>query len=155
MTATLVEAGFPVDSIHGDKAQSSRVQAVTNLSCGQLKVLATTDAMPKDVEILGVTMVILFDMCGIDEYVYRIGLPGRTAQGARVGGQLLTLYEHDTKWPDVAGALVDQLEQHGQAVPGKLRSLAATSRRAVGGNAWTGRAAVPPEPEMVQLTVTA
>ena len=69
---------FPATSIHGDRTQSEREQALKSFRAGHEKVLVATDVCARGIDIPDVAMVVNYDMPNsIDDYVHRIGRTGR------------------------------------------------------------------------------
>eukprot|EP01083_Nonionella_stella_P261219 889684_1 len=74
----LCERGFPACSIHGDKSQREREDALRNFKTGRCPVLVATDVAARGLDIPNVTQVINYDLpTNIDDYVHRIGRTGR------------------------------------------------------------------------------
>ncbi|WP_179018370.1 DEAD/DEAH box helicase [Winogradskyella forsetii] len=75
---TLLKNGYTVDSIHGDKAQSERQNALNKFKNGYVKVLIATDVAARGIDINELDNVFNFDMPNVPEtYVHRIGRTGR------------------------------------------------------------------------------
>ncbi|GGK74701.1 DEAD/DEAH box helicase [Rufibacter glacialis] len=74
----LSKAGISAQSIHGDKAQSSRVKALTQFKNNELKALVATDIAARGIDVDDLTHVINVDLPNEPEtYVHRIGRTGR------------------------------------------------------------------------------
>jgi len=70
--------GLPCTSIHGDKDQRQREDALHGLKSGRYKVLVATDVAARGLDIKGVGLVINFDPANnTEDYVHRIGRTGR------------------------------------------------------------------------------
>lgn len=70
--------GHKVASIHGDKPQSKRQQALNEFKQERIKVLVATDVAARGLDIPDVTHVINFDIPQTyDDYIHRIGRTGR------------------------------------------------------------------------------
>jgi len=70
--------GFPAASIHGDKSQREREDALRYFKNGECPILVATDVAARGLDIPHVTQVINFDLpSNIDDYVHRIGRTGR------------------------------------------------------------------------------
>ncbi len=79
----LEKAGFPTESIHGDKAQSARQSALARFRKGGARVLVATDVAARGIDISGVTHVVNYELPNIPEsYVHRVG---RTARAGAEG----------------------------------------------------------------------
>lgn len=70
--------GYKVDSIHGDKTQNDRENALENFKDGKINILIATDVAARGIDIDNLDAVINFDIPNISEtYVHRIGRTGR------------------------------------------------------------------------------
>lgn len=70
-----------VDSIHGDKRQSARKQALTKFKTGRANVLIATDVAARGLDIPDVKLVINYDEPNNHEdYIHRIGRTGRAGK---------------------------------------------------------------------------
>jgi ATP-dependent RNA helicase RhlE len=80
---TLLNNGFSVDSIHGDKNQSDRQKALANFKMKKVNILVATDVAARGIDIDNLDAVINFDLPNVPEtYVHRIG---RTARAGNKG----------------------------------------------------------------------
>ena len=76
--SVLCEKGFPACSIHGDKSQWEREDALRNFKRGDTPVMVATDVASRGLDIPNVTQVVNYDLpTNIDDYVHRIGRTGR------------------------------------------------------------------------------
>lgn len=76
-------AGVPAVSIHGNKSQSQREQALAAFSSDRVGVLVATDIAARGIDIDSVSHVINYELPNVPEqYVHRIG---RTARAGREG----------------------------------------------------------------------
>nr|WP_192822379.1 DEAD/DEAH box helicase [Rufibacter sp. LB8] len=74
----LSKVGIAAQSIHGDKAQSSRVKALNQFKNHELKALVATDIAARGIDVDDLTHVINVDLPNEPEtYVHRIGRTGR------------------------------------------------------------------------------
>jgi superfamily II DNA/RNA helicase len=74
----LCRDGFPATSIHGDRTQREREDALQSFRAGRTPILVATDVAARGLDIPNVIHVINFDMPKeIDDYVHRIGRTGR------------------------------------------------------------------------------
>ncbi|WP_282043056.1 DEAD/DEAH box helicase [Winogradskyella flava] len=81
---TLINNGYKVDSIHGDKAQSERQTALNKFKNGYVKILIATDVAARGIDINELDNVFNFDMPNQAEtYVHRIGRTGRAGNIGR------------------------------------------------------------------------
>ncbi|KAK7576404.1 hypothetical protein V9T40_012690 [Parthenolecanium corni] len=108
-------------SIHGDRFQSEREEALRDFRSRKMKILVATS-----VDIKGVTHVINFDLPdSIDEFVHRIGRAGRLGNK----GKATSFYDSSAD-SSLVNNLVQILKQAGQPVPDFL------SRDATGGGSY-------------------
>ena len=81
---SLCEEGFPTTSIHGDRMQSEREQALRDFKSGKMPILVATAVAARGLDIKDVMHVVNFDMPDeVDEYVHRIGRTGRVGNTGR------------------------------------------------------------------------
>ncbi|WP_411768179.1 DEAD/DEAH box helicase [Winogradskyella sp. A3E31] len=74
----LLENGYKVDSIHGDKTQSDRQTALNKFKNGYVNILVATDVAARGIDIDELDTVMNFDLPNVPEtYVHRIGRTGR------------------------------------------------------------------------------
>ncbi|KAI8818640.1 P-loop containing nucleoside triphosphate hydrolase protein [Fimicolochytrium jonesii] len=74
----LLERHYPATSIHGDRTQREREQALAMFRSGHTPILVATAVAARGLDIPNVSHVINFDMPNdIDDYVHRIGRTGR------------------------------------------------------------------------------
>lgn len=111
--------GIPVQSIHGDRDQSDREQALRDIKQGHVRVLVATDVASRGIDIEDITHVVNYDFPrNIEEYVHRVG---RTGRAGRSGVSLSLVTRAD--WGSMA-ELIDILEEAGQEVPTEIRTMA-------------------------------
>ena len=68
----LYREGFPVTSIHGDRTQREREEALRRFKCGQTPIIVATAVAARGLDIPNVKHVINFDMpSDVEEYVHR------------------------------------------------------------------------------------
>lgn len=80
---TLLKNGYKVDSIHGDKSQTLRQDALNNFKTNNVNILIATDVAARGIDINDLDVVVNFDLPNIPEtYVHRIG---RTARAGKSG----------------------------------------------------------------------
>ena len=80
---TLLKNGYLVDSIHGDKNQTNRQEALNKFKKGDVNILIATDVAARGIDINNLDAVVNFDLPNIPEtYVHRIG---RTAREGNSG----------------------------------------------------------------------
>ncbi len=75
---TLLKNDYKVETIHGDKAQNLRQEALNKFKNGYVNILIATDVAARGIDINELDAVVNFDMPNIPEtYVHRIGRTGR------------------------------------------------------------------------------
>ncbi|MFA6251711.1 MAG: DEAD/DEAH box helicase [Candidatus Paceibacterota bacterium] len=78
---TLIQKGFKAESIHGDKNQSKRQNALKAFKENHSQILVATDVAARGLDIPNVSHVINFDVpATYEDYVHRIGRTGRANQ---------------------------------------------------------------------------
>lgn len=92
LASFLSESKHPTTSIHGDRMQSQREEALEDFKVGKMKVLIATSVAARGLDIKNVRHVINYDMPkDIDEYVHRIGRTGRLGNE----GKATSFYDPD------------------------------------------------------------
>ena len=114
-------AGFSVESLHGDKEQSQRTKIMEMFKKSQIKVLVATDIAARGLDVKDVEVVINFDFPGasngVEDYVHRIG---RTGRAGAIGRSFTFFTAENSK---NANQLIGVLERAGQNVPEELLKL--------------------------------
>lgn len=78
LSKNLLDRGFKVAAIHGNKSQSQRVKALEEFRDSRIQVLLATDIAARGIDVVDVTHVINYDMPGsYEDYIHRIGRTGR------------------------------------------------------------------------------
>lgn len=133
----LCSNGFPACSIHGDKSQGEREDALRNFKRGTTPVMVGTDVASRGLDIPNVTQVINYDLpTNIDDYVHRIG---RTGRAGNTGSALSFINEKNV---GVVRELRDMLAENDQVVPPWLDQMAQYSgggKSSGGGGRGRGR----------------
>jgi len=133
LSNNLYRAGVPCASIHGDKDQSERDNALNGLKTGKIKVLVATDVAARGLDIKGVGLVVNYDAANNSEdYVHRIGRTGRA--GAK--GFSITFFS--SKDGGKAKGVVDIMDRTGQEVPDELRKMASFGGGGDNRSRWGG-----------------
>lgn len=84
LETTLSKNGYNVDTIHGDKTQTDRQEALKKFKNGVVDILIATDVAARGIDINELDAVINFDLPNIPEtYVHRIGRTGRAGQNGK------------------------------------------------------------------------
>uniref|UniRef100_A0A0K8S8X9 RNA helicase n=1 Tax=Lygus hesperus TaxID=30085 RepID=A0A0K8S8X9_LYGHE len=119
----LYRSGYPVTSIHGDRTQKEREEALKNFRSGQTPVLVATAVAARGLDIPHVKHVINFDLPNdVEEYVHRIG---RTGRMGNLG--LATSFFND-KNRNLVRDLVDLIVDSKQELPSWLETLCSDMR---------------------------
>ncbi|RMZ75558.1 hypothetical protein DV737_g5239, partial [Chaetothyriales sp. CBS 132003] len=112
----LFNMGLPSTSIHSDRTQREREDALRAFKTGQAPILVATGVSARGLDIRNVMHVVNFDLPAIehngqDEYIHRIG---RTA---RIGNEGLATSFYNERDEPMAEFLVKILIECGQPVP--------------------------------------
>ncbi|CAG8594022.1 7381_t:CDS:2 [Funneliformis mosseae] len=120
----LARKGFEVLSIHGDKSQFQRTEALNAFKDGIYPLLIATDVAARGIDIPDVEYVINYTFpLTIEDYVHRIGRTGR----AGCKGISHTLFTpHDKAH---SGELINVLRQANQKVPESLLKFGSTVKK--------------------------
>ncbi|NWR76225.1 DDX43 helicase, partial [Centropus unirufus] len=111
--------GIPVESLHGNREQCDREQALDDFRKGKVRILVATDLASRGLDVLDITHVFNFDFPhNIEEYVHRIG---RTGRAGRTGEAITLVTRNDWR---VATELIEILERANQVVPEELTAMA-------------------------------
>ncbi|CAH1115663.1 unnamed protein product [Psylliodes chrysocephalus] len=119
LATVLSEYDIKTTSIHGDRLQREREQALWDFKKGICNILVATGVAARGLDIEGIQHVINYDLPkSIDEYVHRIGRTGRV--GNR--GKATSFFDaaHDSGLASPLGVI---LKQAGQEVPSWLGSV--------------------------------
>lgn len=113
LAGNLCDHDYKTTSIHGDRLQSQREQALNTFKKGETPVLVATSVAARGLDIKGVTYVINYDLPPeIEEYVHRIGRTGRVGNC----GTSISFY-NDNDDAAIAPKLVELLKEAGEPVP--------------------------------------
>lgn len=125
---------FPASSIHGDKSQREREDALKCFKSGVTPILVATDVAARGLDIPNVTQVINFDLpSNIDDYVHRIGRTGRVGN---VGSALSLMNDKNR---NIAKDLAELLSEGQQELPHWLSTMGFGSGGSRGGGRTGGR----------------
>lgn len=81
---TLLRNNYKVTSLHGDKSQNLRQEALSKFKNNEVNILIATDVAARGIDIDNLDAVINFDLPNIPEtYVHRIGRTGRANKTGR------------------------------------------------------------------------
>lgn len=112
--------GITCQSIHGNRDQSDREQALADIKSGEVRILIATDVASRGIDIEDITYVVNYDFPrNIEEYVHRVG---RTGRANRLGTSLSFMTRHD--WGSAA-ELIEIMTEAGQEILQELRDMAA------------------------------
>ncbi|WOL04222.1 DEAD-box ATP-dependent RNA helicase 37-like [Canna indica] len=127
--------GFPATSIHGDRTQQEREQALRSFKSGATPILVATDVAARGLDIPHVAHVINFDLPNdIDDYVHRIGRTGRAGKSG-----LATAFFNENN-SSLARPLAELMQEANQEVPQWLSQYAVTRSSYGGRNRRSGGA---------------
>lgn len=119
LSSEFVLSGINCTSLHGDRDQADREQALEDIKNGDVRILIATDVASRGLDIEDITHVVNYDFPrNIEEYVHRVG---RTGRAGRSGISLSFFTRSD--WA-VASELIKILEEAEQDVPDEVRKMA-------------------------------
>ncbi|XP_023825536.1 probable ATP-dependent RNA helicase DDX43 isoform X2 [Salvelinus sp. IW2-2015] len=111
--------GLAVQSLHGDREQCDREEALKDFKESVVRILVATDLASRGLDVTDITHVFNFDFPrNIEEYVHRVG---RTGRAGRSGASITLVTRGD--WRKAAD-LIPILERSGQEVPDELVLMA-------------------------------
>jgi ATP-dependent RNA helicase DDX5/DBP2 len=117
----LWNAGYSVDSLHGDKQQFLRTKVMDKFKRSDLRILVATDVAARGLDVKDIEVVINYDFpagtSGVEDYVHRIGRTGR----AGATGKSFTFFTKDDS--KRASQLIGVLKRAGQEVPEELQKF--------------------------------
>jgi probable ATP-dependent RNA helicase DDX4 len=121
----LVQKGYQTTTIHGDRLQQQREEALSDFKSGKCNIIVATSVAARGLDIEKVNHVINHDLPQtIDEYVHRIGRTGRCGNLGKAISFFDPSNENDTK---LARSLVMILTQAQQEIPEWLNEAAENS----------------------------
>ncbi|KAI5107988.1 putative ATP-dependent RNA helicase DDX43, partial [Silurus meridionalis] len=119
LSSDLCLQGLAVQSLHGDREQCDREEALKDFKDGRVRILVATDLASRGLDVHNISHVFNFDFPrNIEEYVHRVG---RTGRAGRSGVSITLVTRGDWK---LAGELIHILERAGQEVPEELVLMA-------------------------------
>lgn len=120
LSCDFVLGGINCTSIHGNREQSDREQALADIKSGEVPILIATDVASRGIDIEDITYVVNYDFPrNIEEYVHRVG---RTGRANRTGTSLSFMTRSD--WGSAA-ELIEILKEAEQEIPEELENMAA------------------------------
>ena len=124
---------FAACSIHGDKSQREREEALKSFKTGRTPVLVATDVAARGLDIPNVVQVINYDLpSNIDDYVHRIGRTGRVGN---IGNALSLMTDKNR---GIGKELAELLLENEQDCPQWLERMATPSGGGPGGRGGRG-----------------
>ncbi|XP_051503737.1 probable ATP-dependent RNA helicase DDX43 [Myxocyprinus asiaticus] len=119
LSSDLCLQGVAVQSLHGDREQCDREEALQDFKDGRVRILVATDLASRGLDVHDITHVFNYDFPrNIEEYVHRVG---RTGRAGRSGASVTLVTREDWK---IASELITILERSGQDVPEELVMMA-------------------------------
>lgn len=113
LASKLCQLEYPATSIHGDRNQSCREEALRDFKSGKAPILISTNVAARGIDIPDVAHVVNFELPNeIDEYVHRIGRTGRCGHK----GKATSFYDED-KDAEVKDALIKIFADAQQVMP--------------------------------------
>jgi len=121
---SLKRDGFDVCSIHGNKHQAARTQALSDFKDGSCQLMVATDVAARGLDIPDVELVVNYTFpLTIEDYVHRIGRTGRAGKS----GLSITFFQPSDK--SHAGELQQVMKQAGQTPPEALMKFGSTIKK--------------------------
>ncbi|WUR04267.1 ATP-dependent RNA helicase [Vairimorpha necatrix] len=105
--------GFSSVTLHGDKNQFERNEALKKFKSSSSPILIATSVAARGIDIKDIKLVINYDLPRtIDEYIHRIGRTGRAGEV----GKSISFYDENTDY-NISGELIKVLKDTDQKVP--------------------------------------
>ncbi|KAG5725335.1 ATP-dependent RNA helicase ded-1 [Termitomyces sp. T112] len=115
----LMGNSLPATSIHGDRSQREREQALQTFRTGRTPILVATAVAARGLDIPNVTHVVNYDLpSDIDDYVHRIGRTGRAGNT----GLSTAFFNRGNR--NIVRELVELLREANQEIPNWLDTVA-------------------------------
>ncbi|KAG6900623.1 ATP-dependent RNA helicase ded1 [Termitomyces sp. T159_Od127] len=115
----LMANNLPATSIHGDRSQREREQALQTFRTGRTPILVATAVAARGLDIPNVTHVVNYDLpSDIDDYVHRIGRTGRAGNT----GLSTAFFNRGNR--NIVRELVELLREANQDIPSWLDTVA-------------------------------
>jgi len=125
----LLTQKFGATSIHGDRTQREREDALRSFRDGRNPIMVATAVAARGLDIPHVTHVVIYDIPNdISEYVHRIGRTGRAGNTGRA-----TAFFNSGKNRGVAKAMLELLTEANQEIPEWLGGIVAQGGGSFGG----------------------
>lgn len=128
---TLLNNGYKADSIHGDKSQTARQEALNKFKKGDVNILIATDVAARGIDINDLDAVVNFDLPNVPEtYVHRIG---RTARAGKTGTAYSFCSADEKEYVKVIQQLIllqlDVIEDHPYPLDPKAKPIVHKSKK--------------------------
>lgn len=121
-------------SIHGDKDQRDRNQAISQFKKQSIAILIATDVASRGLDVAGIMTVINFDAArNLDSHVHRIGRAGRLQKDGDEHQRGVAYTLLTDKNADFALTLAESFEREGRAVSQELVALSQRAKIFGGG----------------------
>ncbi|KAK9886642.1 hypothetical protein WA026_017563 [Henosepilachna vigintioctopunctata] len=119
VASDLALQGIPCQTLHGDREQCDREQALQDITDGTIQILIATDVASRGLDINDITHVLNYDFPrNIEEYVHRVG---RTGRAGKFGESISYFTRSD--WAQ-AKELINIMEEAQQYIPEELYEMA-------------------------------
>jgi ATP-dependent RNA helicase DDX43 len=119
LSCDLILKNISCQSIHGDREQCDREQALEDFKESYVKILIATDVASRGIDMKDITCVFNYDFPhNMEEYVHRVG---RTGRAGRTGKSITLMTRQD--WKN-AKELIEILQEGGQEVLPELIDMA-------------------------------
>ncbi|MEP6343317.1 MAG: DEAD/DEAH box helicase [Maricaulaceae bacterium] len=113
---SLTVHGHSAAPIHGDLAQSLRMETLKKFKSGEVKILCASDVAARGLDIPDVSHVLNYDVPShAEDYVHRIG---RTGRAGRKGDTVMFVAPRDSKYYDAILSLISLKSIEEMEVPG-------------------------------------
>ena len=141
----LGKAKIKADTIHGNKSQASRMEALRKFRSGKVRVLVATDVASRGLDVEGISHVINYELPNeAESYVHRVG---RTAR-AGASGVALSFCDHGEKGYlrkiektiNMTVTVVAEHPYHSESVATKSKRKSASGRRHLSGRNFNSAA---------------
>lgn len=130
----LYKCNHPVTSIHGDRSQKEREEALRCFRSGDCPILVATAVAARGLDIPHVKHVINFDLpSDVEEYVHRIGRTGR------MGNLGVATSFFNEKNRNICGELMQLLIETKQEIPSFFEEMMASDRSHMSGKRTSNR----------------
>ena len=78
LSSDLCLRGLAVQSLHGDREQCDREEALRDFKDSRVRILVATDLASRGLDVIDITHIFNYDFPrNIEEYVHRVGRTGR------------------------------------------------------------------------------